>query len=143
MSDSSDARYEAGLKVRTEVLGPEHVARAQARTTPFDADFQRFITETAWGSLWTRPDLDRRTRSLVTIALLAGLGRHEELELHFRASKNIGVDPREIAEVLMHVAVYAGLPAANRAFALAKSILDTSSDQAPAGQSSADEPSAE
>jgi 4-carboxymuconolactone decarboxylase len=124
MSDSHDSRYEAGLKVRTEVLGAEHVARAQARLSPLDADFQHFITEYAWGSVWDRPGLDRRTRSLVTIALLAGLGRHEELELHFRASKNIGVDPKEIAEVLMHVAVYAGVPAANRAFALAKSILD-------------------
>ena len=124
MSDSGDARYEAGMKVRTEVLGAEHVARAEARKTPLDSDFQRFITETAWGMLWTRPDIDRRTRSLVTIALLAGLGRIEELELHFRASKNIGVDPHEIAEVLMHVAVYAGVPAANRAFALAKTILD-------------------
>lgn len=129
MSDSSDSRYEAGLKVRTEVLGAEHVARAQARQTPLDADFQRYITESAWGGVWTRPDLDRRTRSLVTIALLAGLGRAEELELHFRASKNIGVDPKEIAEVLMHVAVYAGVPAANRAFALAKSILDEPAKQ--------------
>ncbi len=124
MSDADDARHAAGMKVRTEVLGAEHVARAQARQTPLDADFQRYITETAWGMVWTRPGLDRRTRSLVTIALLAGLGRHEELELHFRASKNIGVDPKEIAEVLMHVAVYAGVPAANRAFALARSILD-------------------
>jgi 4-carboxymuconolactone decarboxylase len=132
MSDSDDARYDAGMKVRTEVLGAEHVARAEARKTPFDADFQRFITETAWGTLWTRPDLDRRTRSLVTIALLAGLGRAEELELHFRASTNIGVDPREIAEVLMHVAVYAGVPAANRAFALAKSILDAPVEPYPA-----------
>ena len=128
MSDADDSRYEAGLTVRTEVLGAEHVARAQARQTPLDADFQRYITETAWGGVWTRPDLDRRTRSLVTIAILAGLGRVEELELHFRASKNIDVDPREIAEVLMHVAVYAGVPAANRAFALAKTILD---DPAP------------
>src|SRR5918992_1603686 len=116
MSDSSDSRYEAGMKVRTDVLGAEHVARAEARKTPFDADFQRFITESAWGGVWTRPDLDRRTRSLVTIALLAGLGRHEELELHVRASKNLGVDPQEIAEVLMHVGVYAGVPAANSAF---------------------------
>ena len=130
MSDADDARYEAGMKVRTEVLGAEHVARAQARQTPLDADFQRYITETAWGMLWTRQDLDRRTRSLVTIALLAGLGRHEELELHFRASKNIGVDPKEIAEVLMHVAVYAGVPAANRAFALAKTILDIPDERA-------------
>lgn len=134
----SDSRYEAGLKVRTEVLGAEHVARAQARLTPLDADFQRFITEYAWGSVWDRPGLDRRTRSLVTIALLAGLGRHEELELHFRASKNIGVDPREIAEVLMHVAVYAGVPAANRAFALAKSILDLPSDPSTDEQAASD-----
>lgn len=124
MSDADDARHAAGMKVRTEVLGAEHVAQAQARQTPLDADFQRYITETAWGMVWARPGLDRRTRSLVTIGLLAGLGRHEELELHFRASKNIGVDPKEIAEVLMHVAVYAGVPAANRAFALARSILD-------------------
>jgi 4-carboxymuconolactone decarboxylase len=120
----SDSSYEAGLEVRKQVLGEEHVARATARQTRLDADFQRYITESAWGMVWTRPDLDRRTRSLVTIALLAGLGRTEELELHYRASKNIGVDPREIAEVLMHVAVYAGVPAANRAFALAKTILD-------------------
>ncbi|MCC7371327.1 MAG: 4-carboxymuconolactone decarboxylase [Chloroflexi bacterium] len=126
--DASASRYEAGLQVRTEVLGAEHVARATARQTSLDRDFQHYITETAWGMVWTRPDLDRRTRSLVTIALLAGLGRSEELELHFRASKNIGVDPREIAEVLMHVAVYAGVPAANRAFALAKTILDVPDD---------------
>ena len=130
MSDSNDARYEAGLKVRTEVLGGEHVERAQARQTPLDADFQRYITEAAWGAVWTRPGLDRRTRSLVTIALLAGLGRREELDLHFRASKNIGVDPKEIAEVLMHVAVYAGVPAANSAFALAKTILDVPDERA-------------
>src|SRR5947208_238161 len=117
-----DSRYDAGMKVRTEVLGAEHVARARAQQTDLDADFQRFITETAWGSLWARPDLDRRTRSLVTIAILAALGR-EELALHLRASQNIGVDPHEIAEVLMHVAVYAGVPAANAAFATAKKEL--------------------
>jgi len=123
-ADSSiDARFDAGMKVRTEVLGAEHVARAQARMTPFDADFQRYIVESAWGAVWTRPDLDRRTRSLVTIAILATLGRTEELGLHFRASRNIGVDPKEIAEALLHVAVYAGVPAANSAIALAKSIL--------------------
>ena len=119
----TDDRFEAGMKVRTEVLGAEHVARAQARMTPFDADFQRCITESAWGGLWTRPDLDRRTRSLLTISILAALGRTEELALHFRASRNIGVDPKEIAEALMHVAVYAGVPAANSAIALAKTIL--------------------
>jgi 4-carboxymuconolactone decarboxylase len=110
------------MRVRTEVLGADHVARAQAQQTAFDADFQRFITETAWGSVWARPDLDRRTRSLVTIAILAALCR-EELALHLRASRNLGVEPKEIAEVLLHVAIYAGIPAANSAFALAKSEL--------------------
>jgi 4-carboxymuconolactone decarboxylase len=115
-----ESRYDIGMKVRREVLGSEHVERAQANTTDFDTDFQRFITEMAWGSLWARPDLDRRTRSLVTIAILAALGR-EELALHLRAAiHNVGVDPREIAEVLLHVAVYAGVPAANAAFATAK-----------------------
>src|SRR5690348_9341048 len=119
----NESRFERGIQVRKEVLGSEHVERAQARTTAFDADFQRFITEMAWGSVWARPDLDRRTRSLVTIAILAALGR-EELALHLRASQNIGVDPREIAETLLHVAVYAGVPAANAAFSLAKRLLE-------------------
>ena len=118
-----DSRYDAGMKVRTEVLGAEHVARARAQQTDLDADFQRFITETAWGSVWTRPNLDRRTRSLVTIGILAALGR-EELALHLRASRNTGVDPHEIAEVLLHVAVYAGVPAANHAFTVAKQEID-------------------
>lgn len=115
----TESRYEQGMRVRKEVLGSEHVERAQANATSLDTDFQRFITETAWGSVWSRPDLDRRTRSLVTIAILAALGR-EELALHLHASRNCGVDPHEIAEVLLHVGVYAGVPAANAAFALAK-----------------------
>ncbi len=119
----TESRFDIGMKVRKEVLGSEHVERAQARTTGFDADFQRFITETAWGSLWARSDLDRRTRSLVTNAILAALGR-EELALHLHASRNIGVDPHEIAEVLLHVAVYAGIPAANAAFSMAKEEFD-------------------
>ena len=119
----SEAEYDLGMKVRKEVMGSEHVERTLARTTEFDADFQRFITEMAWGSVWARPDLDRRTRSLVTIAILAALGR-EELALHLHASSNIGVDPREIAEVLLHVAVYAGVPAANSAFSMAKKEFD-------------------
>src|SRR5258707_15800656 len=117
-----ESRFDRGMKVRKEVLGSEYVERAQARTTEFDADFQRFITETAWGSVWARPDLDRRTRSLVTISILTAMGR-EELALHLRASQNIGVDTHEIAEVLLHVAVYAGVPAANTAFAVAKKEL--------------------
>ena len=120
----TESRYDSGMRVRKEVLGSEHVEQAQARITEFDADFQRFITETAWGSVWSRPDLDRRTRSLVTIAILAALGR-EELTLHLRAaSNNLGIDQREIAEVLLHVAVYAGVPAANSAFSAAKKVFD-------------------
>lgn len=114
-----ESRFEAGMEARRKVLGDEYVERAQARTTAFDADFQRFITETAWGSVWARPDLDLRTRSLVTVAILAALGR-EELAVHLHGSHNLGIDPREIAEVLLHVAVYAGVPAANHAFAVAK-----------------------
>jgi 4-carboxymuconolactone decarboxylase len=118
-----DARYEEGMRVRREVLGGEHVDRTQANRTPFDSDFQRYITEVAWGSVWARPGLDRSTRSLVTIAILAALGRTEELQLHLRATRNTGASPREIAEALLHVAVYAGIPAANSAFALAKTVL--------------------
>jgi len=119
----TESRFDLRMKVRKEVLGNEYVEQALARTTAFDADFQRFITESAWGSVWARPDLDRRTRSLVTIAILAALGR-EELAVHLRASRNTGVDPHEIAEVLLHVAVYAGVPAANAAFSLAKHEFD-------------------
>ena len=119
----SESRFDIGMNVRKEVLGSEYVERAQARTTEFDADFQRYITEMAWGSVWARPDLDRRTRSLVTIAILAALGR-EELAVHLRGSQNIGVDPHEIAEVFLHVAVYAGVPAANAAFSTAKRMFD-------------------
>jgi 4-carboxymuconolactone decarboxylase len=118
-----DSRFDIGMRVRREVLGDAHVDRARASQTSFDADFQRFITETAWGTLWARPNLDRRTRSIVTIAILAALGRAEELALHIRASRNTGATPDEIAEALLHVAVYAGVPAANSAFATAKQIL--------------------
>lgn len=113
----------SGMDVRRQVLGDEHVDRALAAATSFDADFQRFITETAWGAVWARPGLDLRTRSLITIALLAALGRHEELELHLRATRNTGASPAEVAEALMHVAAYAGIPVANAAFARAKEIL--------------------
>lgn len=111
------------MRVRREVLGDAHVDRSMANATPFDADFQRFITEVAWGSVWSRPGLDRRTRSLITIAILAALGRHEELALHLRATANTGATPHDVAEALMHVAVYAGIPAANSAFALARKEL--------------------
>jgi 4-carboxymuconolactone decarboxylase len=122
--DGDESRFERGMRLRREVLGDDHVDRALARQTDFDAGFQRFITEAAWGTVWARPTLDRRTRSLLTIAILAALGRHEELALHLRASANTGATPEEIAEALMHVAVYAGVPAANSAFALAKKVLE-------------------
>ncbi len=119
----ADTRFESGMRVRRSVLGDAHVDRVLANQSEFDAPFQRFITETAWGSLWARPDLDRRTRSLITVAILAALGRREELEVHLRASRNTGASPAEIREALLHVAVYAGVPAANSAMALAKSNL--------------------
>ena len=121
----TESRFDVGMKVRKEVLGSEYVEQALARSTEFDADFQHYITETAWGSVWARPDLDRRTRSLVTIAILAALGR-EELAVHLRGSRNTGVDPHEIAEVFLHVAVYAGVPAANAAFSVAKKEFEKS-----------------
>lgn len=135
-----DPRYEAGLAVRREVLGEAHVDRALGRVTAFDAEFQRYITEAAWGGVWARPDLDRRTRSLVTIAILAALGRQEELALHLRASRNIGVPPQEIAETLLHVAVYAGVPAANSAVAIAKRELGLEPAGTRPGKSEGAEP---
>lgn len=119
----TDDRYDTGMKVRREVLGDEHVDRSLDRATGLDSDFQRFITEMAWGSVWSRPGIDRRTRSLITIAVLTALGREHELALHLRASRNTGVTDAEIAETLLHVAVYAGVPAANTAFAVAKAVL--------------------
>lgn len=116
--------FERGLEIRRAVLGADHVARAAARTTAFDADFQEFITETAWGSVWARPGLDRRTRSLITIAILASLNRREELAMHLRASRNTGAPREEVAEALFHVAVYAGVPAAHAAFEIAKEVLE-------------------
>ena len=118
-----DDRFDAGMKVRRSVLGDAHVDRAEAAKTPFDADFQRYITEAAWGSVWTRDGLDRRTRSLLTLAILASLGHHEEFALHVRATRNTGVTPEELTEAMLHVAVYAGVPAANSAIRLAKEIL--------------------
>ena len=108
-----------GMRARREVLGDAHVDRSLANATDLDRDFQRFITEYAWGGVWARPGLDRKTRHLITLAILAALGR-EELALHLRATKNTGVTTDELREMLMHVAIYAGVPAANHAFAVAK-----------------------
>lgn len=120
----SDEQHERGMRVRREVLGDEHVERAIERTTPLTEAFQEFITEYAWGGVWSRPGLDRRTRSAITLALLTALGREEELALHVRAALRNGLTEEEIAEVLLHSAVYAGVPAANAAFAVARRVLD-------------------
>jgi 4-carboxymuconolactone decarboxylase len=113
-------RYADGLKVRRSVLGDAHVDRAQANQTPFDQPFQQLITESAWGTVWSRPNWTRRERSMVTIALLAALGHHEEVAMHIRATANTGATRDDIREALMHVAIYAGVPAANHAFKVAK-----------------------
>ncbi len=119
----SDPLHDAGMKVRREVLGDEHVDRAVERTTPLTAPFQDFITRFAWGSVWTRDGLDRRTRSSITLAVLTALGRENEIAMHVRAARRNGLTPEEIGEVLLHTAVYAGVPAANAAFAIAQEVL--------------------
>ena len=118
----SDDRYQEGLEMRRSVLGADHVARSEANETDFDTDYQRYITECAWGAVWTRPGLEKKTRHMVTIAMLASLGKHDELALHIRDTRNTGVKPEEVREVLLQVAVYAGVPAANSAFAVAKRV---------------------
>jgi len=118
----ADQKFEQGMQVRRAVLGDAHVDRAEANKTDLDADFQRFITETAWGSVWARPGLTRKTRHLLTIGLLAALGQEHELAMHIRATANTGVTPDEVKEVLLQVAIYAGIPAANSAIAIAKKV---------------------
>jgi 4-carboxymuconolactone decarboxylase len=120
----TDSAHERGMKVRREVLGDEHVDRAIERTTEHTADFQDFITRYAWGEIWSRPGLDRRTRSCITITALVTLGRFDELELHIRAAQRNGVANEEIKEVLLQCAVYCGVPAANSAFAVFQRVLD-------------------
>jgi len=116
----------AGARVRSEVLGADHVARATAASTALDRDFQAYITRAAWGGVWARPHFDRRTRSIVTLALLAGLGHEHELALHIRAMKHTGATHADLSELLMHVAVYAGVPAANTALRIAKQVVEES-----------------
>jgi 4-carboxymuconolactone decarboxylase len=113
-----------GMRIRREVLGDDHVDRATESTTGFTADFQDFITRYAWGEVWARPGLDRRTRSAITLTALIALGRDHELALHVRAALRNGLTPDEIGEVILHSAVYCGVPAANRAFAVAQDVLN-------------------
>jgi 3-oxoadipate enol-lactonase/4-carboxymuconolactone decarboxylase len=112
------------MRIRREVLGDEHVDRAQAGTTPFTADFQDLITRYAWGEIWARPGLDRRMRSVAALTALIALNHHEELALHVRAALRNGLTPDEIREVLLQAAIYCGVPAANRAFAVAQRVLE-------------------
>ena len=122
-----DEQHSTGMRVRREVLGDAHVDRAIASTTDFTADFQDYITRFAWGDVWSRPSLDRQTRSAITLAMLAALGHEDELAMHVRAALTIGLTPAQIKEVLLQVAVYAGVPAANAAFRIAQPIVDAAS----------------
>jgi 4-carboxymuconolactone decarboxylase len=116
-----------GMRVRREVLGDEHVDHAIASTTDFTRDFQDLITRYAWGEIWARPGLDRKTRSCITLTALVAVNHHEELAMHVRAARRNGLTPEEIKEVLLQSAIYCGVPAANRAFAIAQQVLDEES----------------
>jgi 4-carboxymuconolactone decarboxylase len=129
----SDSDYEQGMKVRREVLGDVHVDRAIERASDLTAPFQDFITRYAWGAVWTREGLDRRMRSAVTLAVLTALGRENEIALHVRAARRNGLSEAEIGEVLLHTAVYAGVPAANAAYAIAQRALAEADDEDAAG----------
>src|ERR1700761_4741114 len=116
--------FEAGMKTRREVLGDEHVDRATTSASSFDEPWQEFITRYAWGGAWSRPALDRRTRSVITLTALVSLRAENEIGMHVRAALRNGLTPDEIAEVFIHTAVYAGVPAANSAFAIARKVLE-------------------
>ena len=119
-----DDSFEAGTRVRREVLGDAHVDRAAAATTPFTADFQDLVARYAWGGVWTRPGLDRRTRSVATLTALLALRHWDEFAMHVRAARTNGLSPQEIAEVILQSAVYCGVPVANHGFAVAQRVLD-------------------
>jgi len=130
LSDADDL-YRRGMQTRRAVLGDAHVDGAEAGKTAFDADFQRYITESAWGSVWSRGRISPRERSMLTIALLAALGYRDELAMHLRATRNTGATVDDVREVLLHVAVYAGIPAANVAHSVAKQVFDDMGDADP------------
>lgn len=120
----TEDRHEQGMRIRREVLGDAHVDSAVANTTDFTQPFQDFITETAWGTVWAREGIDRRSRSMVTLAVLTALGRDHEIAMHVRAALTNGLTKEEVAEVLLHTSIYAGVPAANRAFAIAQQVFE-------------------
>ena len=119
-------RHEEGMKARRSVLGDAHVDRAEANKTDFTAEFQDLITRYAWGEMWTRPGLDKKTRSLITVGILVALNRPEELRLHLRGALTNGAKKDEIKEVLLHTAIYCGVPAANSAFHIAAEVIEKS-----------------
>jgi 3-oxoadipate enol-lactonase/4-carboxymuconolactone decarboxylase len=120
--------YDDGMSVRREVLGDAHVDRAVAQTTDFTADFQDLITRYAWGDIWTRPGLDRRSRSLITLTALVARGHHDELAMHVRAARRNGLTVDEIKELLLQTAIYCGVPDANTAFRIASRVLAEDGD---------------
>lgn len=123
MNPPPSTRFRDGMAVRRSVLGDAHVDRAEAATTDFDRPFQELVAEAAWGAVWARPAWTKRERSLVTLALLAALGHDEEVAMHVRAAANTGASREDICEAFLHVAIYAGVPAANRAFRIAKQVF--------------------
>jgi 4-carboxymuconolactone decarboxylase len=130
----ADDGYAAGLAVRRAVLGDSHVDRAQAAATDFTAPFQEFITRHAWGAVWTREGLDRSARSMITLSVLTALGREAEIAIHVRGALRNGLTPEQISEVLIHTAVYAGVPAANAAFAIAQRVIAEEAEPGPDGR---------
>lgn len=125
ITEAKSAVFRRGQKTRREVLSDEHVSRAEAATTDFDAPFQELITEGAWGSVWSRNTWTRRERSIVTIALLAALGHYDEMAMHIRAIARTGATESDVREAFLHVAIYAGVPHANAAFRIAKEVFAT------------------
>lgn len=130
MSEQRSERFEQGMKTRRSVLGDAHVDRAEKMKTAFDEPFQTLITEAAWGHVWSRPGLTKRERSLITMALLAALGHHDEVAMHTRATANTGATPDDLMEVMLHVAIYAGVPAANHNIKIIKDVLEKMHHQA-------------
>ena len=119
-----DELFKRGREMRSAVLGRAHVERSDKRATPFNADFHSYITKNVWGDIWSRPGLDRKTRSMLTIAMLVALGKVDELKLHIRATRNTGVSRDEVKEIFLHAMIYAGVPATNTAFLVAAEVYD-------------------
>lgn len=134
MSEGETDRHRNGMATRRTVLGNAHVDRAIANSTEFDQPFQALITEAAWGHVWSRPNFTKRERSIVTIALLAALGQDEEVAMHVRATENTGASREDVREALLHVAIYAGVPAANHAIKIAKRVYEQMDAEKTSGE---------